>query len=605
MAIELTVPTSSVWPSAGALATKPVPMLPPAPDLFSTTNGTPNFACRCCCRMRASKSADPPAANGTTMVTGRCGQASCACAGAASATTAATARTRRMFKPPRLLRWRTIIQRMTDVYRRWRSSHRLEMGIAALVEVLVGVAHGLGLAAPEHDLEVDRLEAVVLISVDDADGTRNAFPGPEAGGEALAALVLDEDVEVALEHEETLFDLVGVGGITLSRLHIHDRQGEVLRRDDGRIAVLARTARADEAVLRALVALDLGVFERRPIRFLLAKAPDIFLHDVLDRNIDQFRRTRMSCNAHGSLLSNGIVGIESIPALRRQSIKPPVRMASPTGTSLACCLRELPDASGRERKFARLRAESAQRVRHGIGHHAAGSDDAALAGAFCAQRIDRRGVIFQDNSADVGEVAGGGDEIIGERAGQQLALLIVDEMLHHGAAEPLHHRADRLPVHRQGIDDAPAIRDHHVVDELDVAELGIDRHVGGMGAVCVSVLLVEEGALGRNAFARKPVQGDGFTAGPDRLAAFDDFDFGRLAAQTLRRLRADRFAQIRRRIEHRRSAHHHRTRVVGAVTVADVRGTAVKDAADAIDGHFERVGGDLRERRLQPLADRG
>src|SRR5262245_40577039 len=299
-------------------------MLPPAPDLFSTTNGTPNFVCRCCCRMRASKSAEPPAANGTTMVTGRCGQASCACAGAASTTTAATARTRRMCKPPGLTRW--------------RNSHRLEVGIAALVKILVGVAHGLGLAASEHDLEIDRVEAVVLIAVNDAGGTRNAFPGPEAGGEALAVLVLDEDVEVALEHEETLFDLVGVGGIALSRLHIHDRQGEVLRRDDGRIAVLAGTARADEAVLRALVALDLGVFERRPIRLLLAEASDIFLHDVLDRNIDQFRRTRMPCNAHGSLLSNGIVGIESIPALRRQSMKPPVRLAIQTGRHLrAAC----------------------------------------------------------------------------------------------------------------------------------------------------------------------------------------------------------------------------------------------------------------------------
>src|SRR5262245_30343146 len=298
-------------------------MLPPAPDLFSTTNGTPNFACRCCCRMRASKSADPPAANGTTMVTGRCGQASCACAGAASATTAATARTPRICKPPGLLRWHTVIQRNGgQCTRRWPASHRLEMGIAALVEVLVGVAHGLGLAATEHDLEVDRLQAVVLIAVDDAGGTRDAFPGPEAGGEALAALVLDEDVEIALEHEETFFDLVGVGGVALSRLHIHDRQGEVLRRDDGRIAVLAGTARADEAVLRALVALDLGVLERRPIRPLLAEASDIFLHDVLDRNIDQFRRTRMSCNAHRSLLSNGTVGIESIPALRRQSMKP-------------------------------------------------------------------------------------------------------------------------------------------------------------------------------------------------------------------------------------------------------------------------------------------
>src|SRR5262249_57437530 len=124
---------------------------------------------------------------------------------------------------------------------------------------------------------------------------------PEAGREALAVLVLDEDVEVALEHEETLLDLVGVGGIALSWLHIHDREGEVLRRDDSWIAVFAGTARADEAMLRAFVALDLGVLECRPIRLLLAEASDIFLHDVLDRNIDQFRRTRMSCNAHGSL----------------------------------------------------------------------------------------------------------------------------------------------------------------------------------------------------------------------------------------------------------------------------------------------------------------
>src|SRR5262245_38662795 len=128
-------------------------MLPPAPDLFSTTNGTPNFACRCCCRMRASKSADPPAANGTTMVTGRCGEAVGECHGAVSAATAAEARPRGMWRPPGLLRW--------------GRSHRVEMGIAALVEVLVGVADGLGLAASEHDLDIDRVEAIVLIAVDD------------------------------------------------------------------------------------------------------------------------------------------------------------------------------------------------------------------------------------------------------------------------------------------------------------------------------------------------------------------------------------------------------------------------------------------------------
>ena len=36
------------------------------------------------------------------------------------------------------------------------------MGVATLVEFLVGVAHGFRLSAAEHHLEVDRLEAVVL-----------------------------------------------------------------------------------------------------------------------------------------------------------------------------------------------------------------------------------------------------------------------------------------------------------------------------------------------------------------------------------------------------------------------------------------------------------
>src|SRR3954463_15285318 len=81
-------------------------------------------------------------------------------------------------------------------------SHRLQVRIPLLVEVLVGVAHGLGLGAPDHDLKVDRLQAVVLVAVDDASRTGDAFPGAQPRGEALAALVLDEDVQVPLQHEE-------------------------------------------------------------------------------------------------------------------------------------------------------------------------------------------------------------------------------------------------------------------------------------------------------------------------------------------------------------------------------------------------------------------
>jgi hypothetical protein len=44
------------------------------------------------------------------------------------------------------------------------------MRVAALVELVVDVAHGLRLAATQHHLHVNRLKTVVLIAVDHACG---------------------------------------------------------------------------------------------------------------------------------------------------------------------------------------------------------------------------------------------------------------------------------------------------------------------------------------------------------------------------------------------------------------------------------------------------
>jgi hypothetical protein len=76
-------------------------------------------------------------------------------------------------------------------------SHRLQVRVFALVELFVGVAHGLGPVASEHDLKVNRLETVVLVPVDHAGRTGDAFPGPDPRREALAAFVLNEDVKMA------------------------------------------------------------------------------------------------------------------------------------------------------------------------------------------------------------------------------------------------------------------------------------------------------------------------------------------------------------------------------------------------------------------------
>src|SRR5262245_788624 len=86
--------------------------------------------------------------------------------------------------------------------------------------------------------------------------------------------------------------------------------------------MLAGAAGADEAVLRALVAFDLGVLECGPVRLLVAEASDIFLHDVLERNIDQFRRAWMPCNAHGRLLfQTAQVLVESMLPSHNASMK--------------------------------------------------------------------------------------------------------------------------------------------------------------------------------------------------------------------------------------------------------------------------------------------
>src|SRR6478735_6017337 len=73
-------------------------MLPPAPARFSTTTVWPNFTCMWVARMRAKRSAEPPAPNGTTMVICLAGQ-SWAQAGAAPTSPAIKAANNRRMRP--------------------------------------------------------------------------------------------------------------------------------------------------------------------------------------------------------------------------------------------------------------------------------------------------------------------------------------------------------------------------------------------------------------------------------------------------------------------------------------------------------------------------
>src|SRR6516162_11358364 len=172
------------------------------------------------------------------------------------------------------------------------------MRLAAPVELFIGIAHRFGTAAPEHDLHVDRFEAVVLEAVDDPGRAGDAFPWAQLAADPPPVFVLEEDRQTALQHEEDLLDLVRVRGIALPRRHIDDAEGEAACRDRVRVIVLAGTAGADEAVLRPAVTLDLSVLEGLPIGLLVAKPSDVAPRDILERQRGDFGRHLMASFGH-------------------------------------------------------------------------------------------------------------------------------------------------------------------------------------------------------------------------------------------------------------------------------------------------------------------
>src|SRR5262249_38282521 len=86
---------------------------------------------------------------------------------------------------------------------------------------------------------------------------------------------------------------------------------------------------------------------------------------------------------------------------------------------------------------ARRRQRGGDGVRRGGGR----GHDAALAGTFGAERIRRGRRVLQRDAFDVRKVGGARQRVVGERAGQQLPCLVVDERFDERAAESLHGRA--------------------------------------------------------------------------------------------------------------------------------------------------------------------
>ena len=134
------VPTSMVWPSAGAFATAAVATIVPAPGRFSiTTDWPPQRADRRSARMRATTSVGPPAANGTTSFTGRDGNSAAVCA-AAAATEVASRRTGAMTLNVFIICFSSVPAHSSSGRRVGKAQNRCARGVARLAHAILDSA---------------------------------------------------------------------------------------------------------------------------------------------------------------------------------------------------------------------------------------------------------------------------------------------------------------------------------------------------------------------------------------------------------------------------------------------------------------------------------
>ena len=76
-----------------------------------------------------------------------------------------------------------------------------------------------------------------------------------------------------------------------------------------------------------------------------------------------------------------------------------------------------------------------------------------------------------------------GYEVVGERGGERLALLVVRNLFVERGADALHDAAAHLALDDHRIDHGSAIFRDREVDELDHAGRRIDRHHRAVGGV--------------------------------------------------------------------------------------------------------------------------
>ena len=124
----------------------------------------------------------------------------------------------------------------------------------------------------------------------------------------------------------------------------------------------------------------------------------------------------------------------------------------------------LPHALGRRRLADLGHAEVRHRVDDRVDHRRRGRDRAGLADALDAERVRGRRVTVRSSSNE--GISGRGHEVLGHRPGDEVAGLVVQDLLVQGLGDPERDAAVHLPVDDHRVHHHPAVVDRDVPQQL-------------------------------------------------------------------------------------------------------------------------------------------
>ena len=260
-----------------------------------------------------------------------------------------------------------------------------------------------------------------------------------------------------------------------------------------------------------------------------------------------------------------------------------------------------------------------ERVIDGTGDRGARAIDPAFAGALEPEWIERARRVFRDQDLDRGRFARGGHEIIGERDGQGIAAVGIDEFLIQRAADSLQAAAGELTFDQHRIDGAAHLLGDNIALERDPAGLAIDpgeRDVNAIGeGETIRVVpafrseprlaVAEQLGAGREAARDVGERDRGADRSPARHHdAVNDVELARRGLQQLGRIGERLVPQLERRHVYGIARQHGRARGMGADAESSAIGLAMDHTNPAIVD-AERLRANLRHDRFEALPDGG